>query len=65
MLIVSLTLIAQHHSTEIVLVALNKKLHATRSVKLSLVLIHFVLTRTFNMVNYKTLLSILTSLGIT
>ncbi|KAK3506532.1 hypothetical protein QTP70_006560 [Hemibagrus guttatus] len=52
------------HSTETALLAVNEKLHAARSAKLSSVLILLDLSAAFDTVNHKTLLSTLRSLGI-
>ncbi|KAK3569504.1 hypothetical protein QTP86_032109 [Hemibagrus guttatus] len=52
------------HSTETALLSVTEKLHATRSAKLSSVLILLDLSAAFDTVNHKTLLSTLRSLGI-
>ncbi|MCJ8736954.1 hypothetical protein PDJAM_G00018110 [Pangasius djambal] len=52
------------HSTETGLLAVTEKLHASRSAKLSSVLILLDLSAAFDTVNHKTLLSTLMSLGI-
>ncbi|KAK3519855.1 hypothetical protein QTP70_006694 [Hemibagrus guttatus] len=52
------------HSTETALLAVNEKLHAARSAKLSSVLILLDLSAAFDTVNHKTLLSTLRSPGI-
>ncbi|KAK3513801.1 hypothetical protein QTP70_028874 [Hemibagrus guttatus] len=52
------------HSTETALLAVTEKLHAARSAKLSSVLILLDLSAAFDIVNHKTLLSTLRSLGI-
>ncbi|KAK3508609.1 hypothetical protein QTP70_035072, partial [Hemibagrus guttatus] len=52
------------HSTETAILAVNEKLDAARSAKLSSVLILLDLSAAFDTVNHKTLLSTLRSLGI-